>query len=59
MQNYDSLVFGRVFKASISLKGTSFRGACRCEEELGPQRKGVDTTSGENAKARKYSRETS
>jgi len=59
VQNYGSFFFGRVFKATISLKGTSFRGACRFQEELGPQRRGVEATSGENAKARRYSRETS
>jgi len=51
VQNYSSLVFGRVFKAIISLKGISFGGACRCQEELGPQRRGVEATSGENARA--------
>jgi len=59
VQNYGSFFFEIVFKATISLKDTSFWGACRCQEELGPQRRGVEATSGENAQARRYSRETS
>jgi len=59
MQNHDSFIFGRVFKATISSKGTSLGGVCGCQEELNPQRRGNEITSGNNAKARRYSTEAS
>jgi len=59
VKNYGSFVFRRIFKATISSKGTSFGIACGCQKKIDPQRRGNEAISGKDAKIRRDSRETS
>jgi len=58
VQNYGSFVFRRIFKATISPKGFSFGRACKNQEDIGPKERGDAAISGEVAKTRSGSRET-
>jgi len=50
--NYDSFIFRRIFKATISSKEISFGRACGHEEDFDPKRRGDEAISGKVAKIR-------